>query len=165
MSDFWYVLAFYVISIALIGSALMVVTRTNIVHSALFLVVAFASMAGIFILLNAEFVAAVQLLVYVGAIAVLLLFAIMLTQKAYMSQSNPANRQAGWAGLVALALLVTAVLVFVNTPWKTGADITKLDTTNVLGQLLFNGYVLPFEIASVLLLVAVVGSIVLARED
>ncbi len=166
MSDFWYILAFYGVSAVLILAALLVVTRTNIVHSALFLVLAFGAMAGIFVLLNAEFVAAVQVLIYVGAVAVLLIFAIMLTQKAYMAQSNPANRQAFWAGLVALAVVVTLVAVFLTTGWKTGAETARVENTTIaLGQLLFANYALPFEIASVLLLVAVVGSIVVARED
>jgi NADH:ubiquinone oxidoreductase subunit 6 (subunit J) len=166
MSEIWYILAFYGVGAALILAALLVVTRTNIVHSALFMVVAFVAMAGVFVLLNAEFVAAVQVLIYVGAIAVLMIFAIMLTQKAYMARSNPANRQVLWSGVVALAFAVTAVAVFLTTSWKTGAETTPATNTIVtLGQLLFTSYGLPFEIASVLLLVAVIGSIVVARED
>ncbi len=166
MNDLWYNLAFYGVSAALLLASLLVVTRTNIVHSALFLVVAFISMAGIFVLLNAEFVAAVQVLIYVGAIAILLIFAIMLTQKAYMSQSNPSNRQAVWAALVALAMAVTSVAIFATSAWRTGAEnMVYENTTLIIGQLLFNNYLLPFEVASVLLLAAVIGSIVVARED
>jgi NADH-quinone oxidoreductase subunit J len=166
VNDLWFILGFYGISAVLLLSALLVVARTNIVHSALFMVVAFAMTAGIFVLLHAEFVAAVQVLIYIGAVAILMLFAIMLTQKAYMAQSNPPNRQVVWAALVSLGVLVVSVLVFLGTPWKATADITKLpNTTETLGQLLFNNYALPFEIASVLLLAAMIGAIVVARED
>jgi NADH:ubiquinone oxidoreductase subunit 6 (subunit J) len=164
-TDLWYNLAFYGVSAVLILASLLVVMRINIIHSALFLVVAFGMTAGIFVLLHAEFVAAVQVLVYVGAVAILLLFAIMMTQKAYMTESNSPNRQWVWAALISLTFMVCSALVFLLTPWKTGGDITKLDTTIEIGKVLFNTYALPFEIASVLLLAATIGAIVVARED
>jgi NADH-quinone oxidoreductase subunit J len=164
-NDLWYNLAFYGVSAVLILASLLVVVRTSIVHSALFLVVAFGMTAGIFVLLHAEFVAAVQVLVYVGAVAILVLFGIMMTHRAYMAESNATNQQWLWAALVSLAFLICGVLVVVFTPWKTGGDITKLDTTMEIGNVLFNTYALPFEIVSVLLLAATIGAIVVARED
>jgi NADH:ubiquinone oxidoreductase subunit 6 (subunit J) len=165
-NDLWYILAFYGISAILVLASLMVVLRSSIIHSALLLVLAFGMTAGVFILLHAEFVAAVQVLVYVGAVAILLIFAIMMTQKAYMSESNSSNRQWLWAAIVSLAFMACGILVFLTTPWKIGGDMVKIpDTTVKIGELLFVQYALPFEIASVLLLAATIGAIVVARED
>ena len=165
MSDIWFDLSFYIVAAVMVGSAAAMIWKSSIVHSALFLVVSLASVAGLFILLHAEFVAAVQILIYVGAVMILLLFAIMMTQKAGVTVTNPPNRQAWLAGIFALVLLVVMVGVFSGATWNTSNDILRIDTVTVLGNLLFNDYVLPFEIASMLLLAALIGSIVVARED
>lgn len=158
-------LAFVVLAAMLIGSALSVVFLRKIVHAALSLVASFAAVAGLYILLNAEFLAAVQVLIYAGAVVVLLLFAIMLTQGSQTPQSNPGNRQRGIAGLVSLVLLGVMGWVLVQTSWQSANNPPPANVTETLGKLLFTDFVLAFELASVVLLVAMVGAIVIARED
>lgn len=158
-------IAFYVLAFVMLASALAVVLMRNIVYCALFLALSFLSVAGMYVILNAEFLAAVQILIYAGAVVILLLFAIMLTQRAHSSQSNVSNSQAAIAGIVSIALLLVVGSVLVRTPWRVGLETPTQPNTEVLGQALFNQYVLPFEIASVLLLVAMIGAIVIARED
>lgn len=170
--------AFYVLAITLVGSALAVVFGRNIVHSALFLVVVFGAAAGVYILLNAEFIAIVQVLIYAGAITVLILFAIMLTQHSMGRNSNPFSGQWWLAGLICLLLgagIVYAVsgsqMVFGSPSGSVNMVAGGPDTGTVarLGQLLYSpfaySYLLPFEIASVVLLAAIVGAIMIGRED
>jgi len=158
-------LAFVVLAVILIGSALMVIFMRRIVHAALCMVACFAAVAGLFILLNAEFLAAVQVLIYAGAVVVLLLFAIMLTQGSQTPRSNPFNRQSGLAAVVALALLGVMGWVLLQTPWSVASNPAPVNVTETLGKLLFTDYVLAFELASIVLLVAMIGAIVIARED
>ena len=170
--------AFYILAALLVGSALAVVTLRNIVHAALFLVVVFGATAGIFVLLNAEFIAIVQILIYAGAVTILILFAIMLTQGAMTAAGNPVSRQWWLACLVGVALFAVLIVAFGGSPGTVvGADASA----NVvsaganggsvvrIGQLLYSpfsySYVLPFEIASVVLLVAIIGAIIIGRED
>lgn len=170
--------AFYILAAMLVGSALAVVTLRNIVHAALFLVIVFGATAGIFVLLNAEFIAIVQILIYAGAVTILILFAIMLTQGAMTAAGNPVNKQWWLACLVGIALFAVLVIAFGGSP---GTLVSADANANVvaagsnsgtavrIGQLLYSpfsySYVLPFEIASVVLLVAIVGAIVIGRED
>lgn len=158
-------LAFVLLAAALIGSALSVVFLHKIVHAALSLVVSFAAVAGLYILLNAEFLAAVQVLIYAGAVVVLLLFAIMLTQGSQTPQSNLSNHQAGFAGVVTLLLLGVMGWVLLQTPWQVASIPAAINVTETLGKLLFTDFALAFELASLVLLVAMVGAIVIARED
>jgi NAD(P)H-quinone oxidoreductase subunit 6 len=150
-----------------LGGALGVVLLDNIVYSAFLLGGVFTSMAGLYILLNAGFVAAAQVLVYVGAVNVLILFGIMLVNK---EQEFTPIKQA-WVGKVAtggvcvglFALLTASVL---NTPWAISAEVpTGEMATVVIGIHFFTDYLLPFELASVLLLIALIGAIVLARRE
>ncbi|HEV2238781.1 MAG TPA: NADH-quinone oxidoreductase subunit J [Ktedonobacterales bacterium] len=174
VSDF----AFFVLAAILVGSALAVVTLRNIVHAALFLVVVFGATAGIFVLLNAEFIAIVQILIYAGAVTILVLFAIMLTQHAGTTAGNPINKQWWLAGLLSLALCAVVIYAFSTSGGATlnsssGANLDSAGSQggNVvrIGQLLYSpftySYVLPFEIASIVLLVAIVGAIIIGRED
>ena len=170
-------LIFWITAILLVGSALLVVTQRNIVHSALALVVVFAMASGIYLLLNAEFIAIVQILIYAGAVTILILFALMLTRTNNLQlNSNPSNKQ-WWVALI-ISALVGAGIVYAATvsPHATSVDVGGVDqlpngVNNVvrIGQLLYSpttySYVLPFEIASVVLLVAIVGAIVIGRED
>src|SRR5579859_5056984 len=104
-------LLFWIIAVILVGSALMVVALRNIVHSALALVVVFAMAAGVYLLLNAEFIAIVQILIYAGAVTILILFALMLTRTVNLSfNSNPTNRL--WAAAVVICALVGAAIVY-----------------------------------------------------
>ncbi|HYX50493.1 MAG TPA: NADH-quinone oxidoreductase subunit J [Ktedonobacteraceae bacterium] len=175
-------LLFWIIAIILVGSSLLVVGLRNIVHSALALVVVFAMAAGIYLLLNAEFIAIVQILIYAGAVTILILFALMLTRTSNIStNSNPINK-IWWIGAI-ISTLVGAGIIFAVTigPYSKvqgGAagygpqnPACPLPPNNVayIGQLLYSptcySYVLPFEIASLVLLVAIIGAIVIGRED
>jgi NAD(P)H-quinone oxidoreductase subunit 6 len=156
-----------ILGLMMIGTALGVVLLPKIVHSAFLLAGVFISIAGLYILLNADFVAAAQILVYVGAVNVLILFAIMLVNKEenYVELPGRTLRRAATAvvcfGL--FALLGTMVLA---TPWSLDTTSTPVENTVVaLGEHFFNDYLLPFELASVLLLMAMVGAIILARRD
>jgi NADH:ubiquinone oxidoreductase subunit 6 (subunit J) len=170
--------AFYVLAAALVGSALAVVTMRNIVHAALFLVVVFGATAGIFVLLNAEFIAIVQILIYAGAVTILILFAIMLTQGSMTRAGNPVNTQWWLAAIVAVALCGVIIIAVGSSPGvlvNSGANANVNTSGPVsgtvvkIGQLLYSpftySYVLPFEIATVVLLVAIIGAIVIGREE
>lgn len=163
MTDPLVVLAFYSLAGLLVGSALAVVLLPRIVHAALMLVVFFIGTAGLFVLLQAEFLAAVQVLIYAGAITVLILFAIMLTQQAQAPGSNAFNRQRLLAAPVAAGVLGALVGGLGGTAWPAPPPVAE-DLTPRLGSLLLREYLVPFEVASVLLLVALVGAIVVARE-
>jgi NADH:ubiquinone oxidoreductase subunit 6 (subunit J) len=164
---------FWLISAVLVGSALLVVAFRNIVHSALALVLVFAMAAGIYLLLNAEFIAIVQILIYAGAVTILILFALMLTRTHNLQlDTNPNNRQ-WWLSMIISALVGVAVIFAATTTLPVASSGTNpvSDISNVvrIGQLLYSptlySYVLPFEIASLVLLVAIVGAIVIGRED
>lgn len=150
-----------------IGAALGVVLFSSIVYSAFLLGGVFISISGLYILLNADFVAAAQVLIYVGAVNVLILFAIMLVNKREDFTAIPGRwiRKAATA-LVCVglfALLGTMVLV---TPWSLETPAVAIDSTIVeIGKHFFSDFLLPFELASVLLLMAMVGAIILARRD
>lgn len=162
------IVSFGILGAITIGAALGVVLLPKIVHSAFLLAGVFVGISGLYILLNADFVAAAQILVYVGAVNVLILFAIMLVNKQedYVQLPGRTIRKIATAfvcfGL--FALLGTMVLA---TPWS--LDTTSpavIDNTIVaLGEHFFSDYLLPFELASVLLLMAMVGAIILARRD
>ena len=167
---------FWIIAIVLVVAALLVVSLRNIVHSALALVVVFAFAAGVYVLLNAEFIAIVQILVYAGAVTILILFALMLTRIGGQQQTNPANKL-WWIALVICALVGASILYAATasphlvSDTGNGAGQLPPGISNVvrIGQLLYSptaySYVLPFEIASLVLLVAIVGAIVIGRED
>jgi NADH-quinone oxidoreductase subunit J len=155
---------FIILSVITLGAALAVVTSKNLFHSALFLILSFVGVAGLYVLLEAGFLAAVQILVYVGAISILIIFAIMLTRRLMAKDLVQRNAQWGISSLVALLLFAVLGFVLLRVNWPVvGGDVTR-ESISVLGQKLMSTYALPFEVASVLLLVALVGSIIIARE-
>jgi NADH-quinone oxidoreductase subunit J len=161
----WNDLLFLVLAGCLLGTALFVVLGRDIIRSGLWLILCFAFLAGIYVLLGAPLVAAAQVLVYIGAISVLILFAIMLTQ----SKSGPArlvfHRQA-WAGAIAAIVLgLLLVLVVGTTAWPQAQGSGTATDTFALARNLFHDWVLPFEVVSVLLLAAVIGGVFLAKKD
>jgi NADH-quinone oxidoreductase subunit J len=162
MEDTAVVVAFYVLAILTLGSALMVATVRDLVHAVLFLVLSFVGVAGLYITLSADFVAVVQVLIYVGAISVLMLFAILLTPR-----SGRDNAPVTFAAPIAvLAGLVGAVIIFVGleTNWAKTDGGNQFETTAAqIGEALLDPYVIPFEVASVLLVVAMLGAILLVR--
>jgi NADH-quinone oxidoreductase subunit J len=167
---------FYIFAGLLVGAALFVVGLRNIVHSALALVVVFAMAAAIYVLLNAEFIAIVQVLIYVGAVTILILFALMLTRIAGLSRTNPTNRLwpvavvvCGLLGAIIVYALVSSPRAIANTGDSSGQLPPGINNVVRIGQLLYSphqySYVLPFEVASLVLLVAIVGAIAIGRED
>jgi NADH-quinone oxidoreductase subunit J len=155
---------FIILSIITLGAALAVVTSKNLFRSALFLVLSFVGVAGLYILLGASFLAAVQILVYVGAISILIIFAIMLTRRLMAKDLVQRNAQWGISGLVALLLFAVLSFVLLKVNWPVAGGDVSAESISILGQELMSTYALPFEVASVLLLVALVGSIIIARE-
>jgi NAD(P)H-quinone oxidoreductase subunit 6 len=159
--------SFIVLSAMMLGGSLGVVLLSNIVYSAFLLALVFISMAGLYILLNASFVAAAQILVYVGAVNVLILFGIMLVNKrqdftevpkAWISQVSTAAVCLGLFALLSTMVLATPWAISTVTPIGDGAIVE-------IGKHFFTDFLLPFELASVLLLIAMVGAIVIARRD
>jgi NADH-quinone oxidoreductase subunit J len=142
----------------------MVVTSRNLLHSALWLIVSFFGIAGVFILLQAEFLAVVQVLIYIGAIAMLIIFAIMLTRRIMDPQQPRFNSQWGLVGGFAALLFVGLAAVVTRVAWPVAAGEVPADAIAQLGVDFVGVYAVPFEVASVLLVVAMIGSIIIARE-
>ncbi|MGZ6339414.1 MAG: NADH-quinone oxidoreductase subunit J family protein [Candidatus Limnocylindrales bacterium] len=161
----WDDLLFLLLGAILLGSALLVVTMRDIIRAGLAMIASFAALAGIYVLLGAPLVAATQVLVYIGAISVLILFAIMLTQ----TKNAPAVlvfQTQTWAAAIAAVVLALAIgLTVTATAWPTVAAERIWTVTAKVADVLFNAYVLPFEVVSVLLLAAVVGGVFLARRE
>jgi NADH-quinone oxidoreductase subunit J len=159
---------FVLIGLLTFGAAILTVTVRNLVHAALWLVVSLGGLAGCYLLLAAEFVAWVQVLIYVGAVAVLLLFGLMLT-KAPIGRTTELDSNNRWAALVVgvatAGVLVTVVADAVRTTWLDPHAAVAQGTAKAVGTSLFRFWVLPFELLSVLLLAALVGAIVLSRRD
>ena len=160
--------SFAILSVMMIGAALGVVLLSNIVYSAFLLGGVFISIAGLYLLLNADFVAAAQVLIYVGAVNVLILFAIMLVNKRedFAPIANRWVRQVSTA-LVCVGLFALLGTMVLATPWAvyTGTPVIGVNSVVEIGQHFFSDFLLPFELASVLLLMAMVGAIILARRD
>lgn len=162
---------FYVFAAVMVISSLMVVFRKNPVHSALFLVLTFFCLGGVYLLLNAQFIAAVQVIVYAGAIMVLFLFVIMLLNL----EGEAASK--GGHGLQKISALILSVVLAVSlgsimtervlTGEKGAYSLEKVNAignSEVIGKLLFTDFLLPFEITSILLLAAIIGAIILAKK-
>jgi len=156
---------FYILAIIAAVSGLLVVTLKNIFHSALFLVLTLFSIAGIYILLGAEFLAGVQVLIYVGAITILMIFAIMLTYQLSSKSIRQVNEQVPWAILIVLMFFVMSLLAVIKTAWPTANSILPENNTFELGRQLLSTYVIPFEVVSIVLLVALIGAIIISRRD
>lgn len=157
-------LIFLLLSLITLGAAVVVVTHKNLFISALFLILAFVGVAGLYVMLEAPFLATVQILIYVGAIAILIIFAIMLTRHLVDGDIAPRNRQWFWAALGAGALFVVLSVILVRVNWPIVQKAVPGDMITILGGDLVGRYLVPFEIASVLLLVGLVGSIIIDRE-
>lgn len=158
---------FLIVAGVTLASALLVVTTRNLVHAALWLVATLFGVAIIYTILNAGFIAVVQVVVYIGAIAILFIFAVMLTRRD-MRDTGPQMNKSWWAGAL-VAVFTFAGLVFLLSGWsgfsKTAAQLpAEFDAISLLGEALVspNAYVLPFEVASVLLLAALVGAVYVA---
>ena len=181
-------LIFWVLAVGSVAAAAGVVLLKDVFRAALLLVVVFLAVAGMFVMMNAEFLAVVQLLIYAGAIAILIIFAIMLTRE--VQQGNLPNRLQFAAVLLPTLLLAALIFVALDTDWKLISDESDEFQARVeivqansiggvpddlraetpgsersgLGELLINDFVLPFEITAVLLLSAIIGALALVRE-
>jgi len=156
-------LIFWLLAALAVGSAVLVATLPNIIYSAVALLFTFAAVAGLYVFLSADFLAATQVLVYVGGILVLILFAVFLSHRiSHVKLSNPARFRAP-AGLVCLALFGVLSYAAVSTRFPVRPDVAYAPTTAEIGELLMTRYLLPFEVASVLLLAALVGAALLSR--
>ncbi|MBI2210497.1 MAG: NADH-quinone oxidoreductase subunit J [Deltaproteobacteria bacterium] len=156
---------FYLIAAVTVGSAAMVAFSRNIIYSAFSLLGTFAGVAGIYVFLGADFVAGVQVLIYVGGILVLVLFAVMLTHR--ITDVQITNRAVGRLP----ALVVVGILLFLlvqsirETPWRKAKEILYAPTTAQIGDLFLQSYLLPFELASLVLLAALIGAVLISRKE
>ncbi len=165
-------IAFFVMTLFILGGALGVVTTRNLIHGALYLILSLFGVAGFFVLLSADFLAAVQVLVYIGAIAILIIFAVMLT-RSMTRMSDIFNEQWWLSALVGVGLFVLLAGGIILPVWGQGSVFidqpvsATVATTVDLGVALVDGnqYVLPFELASLLLTAAMIGAIVIARDE
>lgn len=156
---------FIILSLITLGAALQVVTNRNLFHSALFMVMAFVGVAGLYFLMEAPFLGAVQILIYVGAITMLVLFAVMLTRRLISHRQVQRNNQWWMVALVSGLFFVSLVFIIARqVQWPLSGAAPAKDSIALLGQEIMSTYALPFEVASVLLLVALVGAIIIARE-
>jgi NADH-quinone oxidoreductase subunit J len=164
-------LAFYTLAAFILGFGVLVITAKNTVHSIMFLVVNFLFVAGLYATLGAQFLAVIQVIVYAGGIVVLYLFVVMLVNLKRPPEAHKDRRRRGRLGLI-FSLVVLAELVAIAaykfvSPTSALAPAKPLGPDNVaqIGMLLYTDYLVPFELASILLLVAMVGAIVLARRE
>jgi NADH-quinone oxidoreductase subunit J len=160
---------FILLSVMAVGSALMVITRKNPVHSVLYLIVTFFAISGHYILLNAQFLAIVNIIVYAGAIMVLFLFVVMLMNLNQESEPQK-NRLLQFAGVIAgggLFLVIISALVRSKEIMHSAVQMQIGDQglIKTLGNVLFKDYVLPFEISSVLFLSAMIGAVVISKKE
>jgi NADH-quinone oxidoreductase subunit J len=156
---------FFVLAVVAVGTGVGVVAQRNVTKSALFLLLNFCSLAGLYILLNAQFVALVQVIVYAGAVVVLFLFVVMLLGIDRIVET-PDSRRYQWIAAVLLGALLLAGLVWAVIAAGTGAMPELLPSDNVreIGAALLTDYAIPFELVSLVLLVAIIGALVLAKK-
>ena len=156
---------FYALAILTVASAVLVATLPSIIYSAVALLFSFAGAAGIYVLLSADFLAATQILVYVGGILVLILFAVFLSNRISSVNLSSPMRFRWPAAIVCLALFGILSYAAISTPYAVKPELTYQPTTAEIGELLMTRYLLPFEAASVLLLAALIGAALLSRPD
>ena len=154
---------FFLLAIGVVGAGAAVVTLRNIIHSAVAMMICFGSLAGMYALLGAPIVAAAQVLIYLGAISVLILFAIMLTQAGDANLPAPFHRQVPIAVVVSAAITGLVGWAAIQTDWGLAAEAAGA-AVEAIAEAVFTTYALPFEIISLLLLVAIIGAIYLARR-
>ena len=156
---------FLLISALVIASAFWVVFSPNLIHSAVSLLFTLFGTAGLYIFLYADFLAATQIIIYVGGILVLIIFGVMLTNRIDSPSIAASSANQFIGGMGALAIFVIQTAVIFNTTWKSGSPTTQESSTETIGKLLLNEYLLPFEIVSILLLAALMGAALLSRKN
>ena len=160
----WEDALFWIFAAVMLGSGLLVVTMRDIIRCGLAMIVCFGALAGIYVLMGATLIGAAQVIVYIGAISVLILFAIMLTQTKDAPSRLVFQTQAVPAAIASIVIAVVLALAIGATDWGEAAKRVRL-TAEAMSSVLFNSFVLPFEIVSVLLLAAVIGGVYLAKRE
>ena len=157
---------FIILGLVTLGCALVVVASRNLFHSAIFLAFSFVGVAGVYLMLQAEFLAGIQILIYVGAIVTLIIFAIMVSRDLGDPNARSSNRQWGASAITAGLILIVLVVVLLRAQWPMAATVMPSGTliADLGAAMVSSNYVLPFEVVSVLLLVALIGSVLIARE-
>ena len=163
MSDFGFHLAFWSLAAMTIGGASMIIVSRNLIHAVIWMVISMLGVAGLYLTLSADFIAVVQILIYVGAISVLMLFAIMLTPRAERDNAEGMLRLP--AACAVFLLMLVLGWIAIDTDWGAVRAAPLGEQARIIGESLINEYLLPFEIGAVLLTAALVGAIALARED
>jgi NADH-quinone oxidoreductase subunit J len=159
------VVAFWSLAALLIGSALAVVLTKNLFHSVLWLALSLTAVAGIFLSLDAEFLAAVQLLLYAGGVITIVVFAIVVTERLVGERITQVSRRLLMGVIVAGALLVALLRFLRGAELPVERPVVTVDVTRVLGQVLMTEFVLPFELLAVLLLIGLLGALYFARPE
>ncbi len=157
---------FYIIAVIMLVACWRVATTKNLIHTVLAAFVVLMSTAAIFFMLNAEFLAVVQILIYAGAITIMVLFVVMLTSTGPRYEVTYDKKIKPTMYLSTLVVFGSLVFLILNIQWPTGTTVLQIDdVTGTLAKQIFLEYLLPFEVASILLLVALVGAVVLARRE
>ncbi|MFQ6605381.1 MAG: NADH-quinone oxidoreductase subunit J [Fidelibacterota bacterium] len=159
------ILGFWFVVLLTVLSAFFVVTSRNLVYSAVSLFFTFVGVAGLYIFLWADFLAGVQIMVYVGGVLVLILFGIMLTHRITSVNISHGSRQRSPAALVTMIIIAGLAWVVRHTPWYWASSVEPDSTARAVGTSIMTEYLLPFEVASILLLAALVGAAVLSRRQ
>lgn len=158
-------IAFWSLAIVLVGSALAVVLSKNLFHSVLWLALALTGTAGVFLLLEAEFLAAVQLLLYAGGIVTIVVFAIVVTERLVGERISQTNRGITAGAVTSLALIALVVNAILRQPLATAREPLTTDLTRTIGESVLTRFVLPFELLGVLMLAAMLGAVYFARPE
>jgi len=158
-------IAFWSLAVVLVGSALAVVLSKNLFHSVLWLALALTGTAGVFLLLEAEFLAAVQLLLYAGGIVTIVVFAIVVTERLVGERITQTNRRITVGAVTSLALIALVVNAISRQPLATAREPLTTDLTRTIGESVLTRFVLPFELLGVLMLAAMLGAVYFARPE
>jgi NADH-quinone oxidoreductase subunit J len=157
--------AFYGLSAFLIVTAMLVTRLRDIFHSGLFLIAAFMSIAGLYLLLGAEFLAGVQVLIYIGAISILLIFGIMLTSRMKSKDVTPFGELRAAAPFLSVLSFILVSGVILATSWPAGDKAFENNVIEELGKAFMKTHLLPFELVSLIILAALVGAVIIARKE
>ena len=155
---------FTILALLTVSSSIYLVTSKNLVRSAVALFFTLFGLAGFYIMLYADFVAGAQILIYVGGILVLIIFGVMLTNRIDESSIASSSQNQFIGGLASLAIFVMLIGIIYNTPWHAGNMQSREETVSLIGKLILNEYLLPFEIVSILLLGALIGAALLSSR-
>ncbi len=154
---------FYIIAALIIFAAIKMIFSSNLIHSILFMVAAFIGIAFIYILLEADYLAIVQILVYVGAISILFVFGVMLTRRNTMADSNKFNKYKVYGIFVALALGIILIRILLMAKFGPTVVVEESSTIKAISGLMLNEYAIAFEVSGILLLVAMIGAIIIGK--